>query len=129
MEKRGEKDPWLPLLEDLREAQLPRPTKLPPYQHWMRKHADLILEEYDRLHPDKTPMERGRDVNEHGCIARELFAALPPDQQEEEKAEAEETYSQEVVEYEALQDALDKTTAPPLEAQLRYVICANRGRY
>lgn len=88
----------------------------------MKKNADLILEEYGRLHPNKTPIERGRDVNEHGRIARELFAALPPDQQEAEKIEAETTYLQEVADYEALQDALAQEAALPMEAQLQYVV-------
>lgn len=69
VENRGDKNPWKRVLGSLRDAQAPPPVKLPVWQHWMKKNADLIAKRYDRLHPLQTAAEHGKGVNERCRIA------------------------------------------------------------
>ena len=80
-----------------------------------------MSKEYDRRYPGQTPAERGRGVNERCQIARELFNRLPLDEQRQLQADADAAYELELKQHDALQEALEKETSPPLKAQLVHV--------
>lgn len=85
----------------------------------MAHNANLVSDEYDRLHPDKPPADRTRDIHERCRIARDLFGSLPPDTQESLALQAQEDYDKQQQQFKQLQDSLLNVAPPTLGSQIR----------
>ena len=90
----------------------------------MSNHANIVSDEYNRLHPDKTAAQRTRDIHKRCRISRGLFANLPVEEQESMQSAAEAEYEKDLEEFKQLQDSLMNVSPPTLQSQLRQVSLA-----
>lgn len=115
------KSPWKSIFKNLDEAEALPPRKLPSWQLLMTRNHDEVNAEYDRLHPESDVKRRAKAIGERCRIARVLFEELAEDEQEAWRAEAKQSFDEQVAEYTILQGNLRNALPPTRESQERYV--------
>lgn len=85
----------------------------------MTHHSKDVEVEYKRLHPERSDVQRGRDVNERCRIARQKWDAIDVEEQREWEAGAEAEYREMVDHYKTVKGTVTGTLEQTAENRAR----------
>ncbi|KAF7795851.1 hypothetical protein EIP86_007018 [Pleurotus ostreatoroseus] len=110
--------PWETLLQGLRAENVAPPRKLPAWKLFMREHNKEVLKKYDEENPNKTPIQRSRDLKTRCAIARKLYDALTAEEKTTYNNMAIKQYDDEMADFTQKREAVSGNKVPTYAQQV-----------
>lgn len=117
-------NPWDPLLRALRTENVTPPRKLPGWKAFMHEHHNEILKAYDQEYPDKSSLQRSRDLKSRCEIARRMFGELSAEEQKVHEDMAAQQFKEESADFKRKRDLVTGGGTPRYCDQVQYVFPA-----